>query len=275
MVVDLYSIPDYSQRLTARNYYNAGYVKVVGGFRSRPASSEGAKVIINVNRIIGSEKGNRNYVALRTGGWESNTNLIMEVGPNAVITGAGGDGARSWNTPGQGSSGLGIEYPTRIRNRGRIQAGGGGGGGGGSAQGLGGCSRTQQGCEQCSRPGVSGGGGGGGNGYPIGNGPSGDNIGSLYSGGSGSNGDNVYGNECSRCKKYATGGRGGDGGSSGSGSYGQFGSSCYAIGVHYPNRGDGGHAIIYSPDQGGAQVGSQLDNRGGAVYGDSVTEVFY
>jgi hypothetical protein len=67
-------------RQTARTRYNNSNVTVIGGFKTRPSSGAGSRVIINVNKNIGSAQGNINNVALRTGSWESNTNLEMQIG---------------------------------------------------------------------------------------------------------------------------------------------------------------------------------------------------
>jgi hypothetical protein len=55
--------------------------------RPRPASGAGSRVIINVNKTIGSAQGNINNVALKTGSWDSNTNLEIVVGPAGTING--------------------------------------------------------------------------------------------------------------------------------------------------------------------------------------------
>ena len=95
VVVDLFDIEQDSVRRVARNRYNNGNVVVIGptgGTRTKPTSSTGTKVYINVNKRIGSEKGDINKVALATGSWDANTELIIVVGPNGVLMGAGGDG---------------------------------------------------------------------------------------------------------------------------------------------------------------------------------------
>jgi hypothetical protein len=178
IVVDFHSIPQNSTRRNARTRYDNNGVRVIGGFRSRPTNSSGTKVYINVNRRIGSAKGNRNFVALTTGSWNSNTQLITVVGPNGSLMGAGGDGGagggvfggRAGNG-GQGSSALGIQYPTTIINQGFIFGARGGGGGGAGGYGWT-FSDSQDGCEgrQNERLRIGGGGGAGGRGLPAGNG---------------------------------------------------------------------------------------------------------
>jgi hypothetical protein len=173
IVVDLHSIAQDSTRRNARNRYNNNFVRVIGGFRSRPTNSSGTKVYINVNRRIGSAKGNRNFVALTTGSWDSNTQLITVVGPNGSLMGAGGDGGSgagaSAGTSGtDGTSALGLQYATSIINQGFIFGGRGGGGGGGSGAG-----REFSNIQDCSgrndsSPRIGGGGGAGGRGFPPG-----------------------------------------------------------------------------------------------------------
>jgi hypothetical protein len=177
IVVDLHSIPDFSLRQTARVRYNNTNVTLVtpSNTISRPDSSANTRIIINVNKVIGSSKNNINDVALRTGSWEPNTELELEIGPSGALYGSGGNGGKgadsgSNGNPGLfGTSALGIDYPTNVRNRGYIQAGGGGGGGSGyysnnsrsSLLGLGIFRRR----TNRRNPGN---GGGGGAGFPIG-----------------------------------------------------------------------------------------------------------
>jgi hypothetical protein len=186
VVVDLHS-GGTTTRQDARGLYNSNSVTVIGGFIARPANSSGKRVIINVNKLVGSAKGSINYVALKTGGWDASTNLELVVGPSGWITGSGGDGGYggfngTGGTPGgQGSSGLGIQYPIRVNNQGVIFGGRGGGGGGGGAGGYT-YGQVQKGCSQAnSNLRVGGGGGGGGAGYPAGDGGSwnGNAVGGL------------------------------------------------------------------------------------------------
>jgi hypothetical protein len=173
-VVDLHSAGvNNTTRQNARTRYNNNNVRVIGGFRGRPANSSGTKVFVNVNQTIGSVKSSdTRFVAIRTGGWDSGTTLQVDVGANGRIFGAGGDGGRSGNpcqgtvnggNGGNGTSAVGIEYGgTTIINRGYIQCGFGGGGGGGT-----GSSDPDKNQRDF---GAAGGGGGGGAGFPTGNG---------------------------------------------------------------------------------------------------------
>lgn len=198
VVVDLYS-GSAETRVDARTKYDANQITIIGGFKTaeqKPAAGAGSRIIANVNKLIGSEKGSRNYVALRTGTWGTDVNLEIVVGSNGKIIGAGGDGGNggsfganpnrslprneesetafnigniSAGNGGDGSSALGIEYPTKVINGGVIRAGRGGGGGGGSGSGV-----EFHDISDCKNrrtsPLVGGGGGAGGSGLPVGNG---------------------------------------------------------------------------------------------------------
>ncbi len=197
MVVDLFNIDQNSVRQVARTRYNDGFVTVIGGFISKPSNSSGKKVYINVNKRIGSAKGAINYVALQTGSWDNGTELIMVVGPNGSIMGAGGDGG-SGSTGGggnatQGTSALGIQYSTTLINNGFIFGGRGGGGGGGGAT-FKRCGKNQRGCKEGRTFSLTGGGGAGGRGFPGGTGGPGGNAGTAGTVDlDGSNGDGVFG----------------------------------------------------------------------------------
>ena len=258
-VVDLHS-GDATTRKSIRNEYNADNVRVVGGFRSRPSDTgedsgdgcvRGKYVIARVNKTIGSvkEDDDKSKVALRTGAWDANTELEINIGSDGKLFGAGGDGGNGGhghdpkgsggagvknNAPNNATSALGIEYfsgnATKIINGGRIQCGYGGGGGGGHA-----AKDPDKGkCSTCD-PSQGGSGGGGGAGYPNGSGGTGSTAGT--GGNDGNNSTNtVHGdggtattnNEGARPGR-ATGGAGGDGadqnqsasqGENSSGSYG-------------------------------------------------------
>jgi hypothetical protein len=279
IVVDLHSIPQDSTRRNARNRYDNNGVRVIGGFRSRPSSSSGTKVFINVNRRIGSAKGNRNFVALTTGSWNSNTQLITVIGPNGSLMGAGGDGgiggggggARGENGT-QGTSALGIQYPTTIINQGFIFGGRGGGGGGAAGYGWT-FADTQDGCEgrQNETLRVGGGGGAGGRGLPPGNGgpariggrvargaslnyAGNGTSGTVDTNGAGGGGGSTSGGN--GCNRHARSGGGGNIESAGAGgdvSYnnqGSGGQRGYGIII-----GSGGSIISYS---GNAELGGRI-----------------
>ena len=220
-VVNFWSSGSGGFRLNAKSRYNTNgmiggnnQVSVVGGYRGRPSSSSGTAVHIHVNQAIGSERFDQDHCALRTGSWDSNTNLFVQVGSSGRIQGAGGfggngaNGATNGSQGGAGTSGLGVEYsPTtvNIANGGVISAGFGGGGGGGGAHDH----------DHKSERTASGSGGGGGAGLPVGQGGTGPNNGTdgaegqaapngelAGEGGGGTNNDGE-----------AFGGFGGDGGS--------------------------------------------------------------
>ena len=136
-------------RINARTYYDdstVGIVTTIGGYRIRPASSSGSKVWIHVSgTIIPNSAAGQLYCALLTGNWDSNTDLILDIGPSGFVRGIGGNGGSggpSGGSPGSpgstGTSAIGITYtPISIRNRGTVLRGtGGGGGGGGGVRGT-------------------------------------------------------------------------------------------------------------------------------------------
>ena len=202
----------------ARDKYDANGITIVGGFKSvnnKPAAGSGAKVMIHVDKTIGSNhNAGSNRCALTTGSW-SNTTLQIDLGSTARISGAGGNGGHGSEGSGKGedgfdgTSGLGVQYtPTTINSVGGsvISAGFGGGGGGGGGHDH----------DKNTESTASGAGGGGGAGVPAGaggvRGEGGTRGGPGTSGtadtaGEGGGGSN-NGNE-------AFGGAGGEGGSNG------------------------------------------------------------
>ena len=210
IVVDFHSGGTES-RQTARARYDNNNVTVIGGFKTRPSSGAGSRVITNVNKTIGSAQGNINNVALRTGSWESNTNLEMEIGSSGQLFGAGGNGGGAGGGGGNGTSALGIDYqPIIVTNRGYIQAGGGGGGGSNPVSNH---SRSRRWFRRRRRiTNFTGNGGGGGGGFPQGGGgaPNGRSAPSFTSGGGGVSGGGV-------ATSGSGGSNGGPGSSSGSG----------------------------------------------------------
>lgn len=280
LVVDFYSIQENTTRRNARDRYINNAVTIIGGFKTvRPLSSSGTKVYINVNKTIGSEKGNRNYVALRTGSWDSDTQLITVIGSDGNLYGAGGNGGAGGGVPGnagqgsQGSSALGIEYPTTIINQGVIFGGRGGGGGGAGGWGWT-FSDTQSGCEgrQDQTLRIGGGGGAGGRGLPGGTGGA-RNTGSALKSGAGAN----FAGSGSSGTVNSNGSGGGGGSTSGgsgcnrhafSGGGGAIESNGNGGDVSYGGEGSGGqrgYAIIISPS------GSITSYTGNAASGDTVS----
>ena len=248
----------------ARIRYNSDTeVTVIGDLRDKPADSSGTKVIIHVSSTLGSAKGAREVCALRTGaGWNSGTDLNIEIGYEAIVSGAGGNGGNG-ATEGDnnhsggtsGTSAIGLQYQVNsisVQTGGIVQGGGGGGGGG---------SGDVEGEED-----TTGGGGGGGAGIPAGGvGRYGGGGGSTFNGGNGRNGSTEEG---------AIGGGGGGGGAT----YGTPGSAGAYRGAGAgtaENGGRGGQAPGYSRRSGGANGYSVTSVSGisiptivGTVYGD-------
>ena len=287
---------DGANTMAATWRYNnqAGRVRVVGGYRSRPTgnvsgysltSSDwqgGKKVFINVNKNVGGAKAgsnsDRNKVALRTGNWPSGTTLQIDIGSSGRLQGAGGNGiqgATNSGNPGQaftGTSGLGIEYPAQINNNGTIRCGYGGGGGGAGSN-----SNPNKNPRDFGR---SGGGGGGGAGIPVGfGGP--ENAGGYGNCGKGKDlsdqaGKGKAGTDAT-FDANGTGGDGGDhgegGGEAGDGGNGGDRNDASTSGSPGGQPGTNGYGLIFSSSSvqsnstgdktlasadGGVQVGSVL-----------------
>ena len=160
------------ETMNIRDRYVSGTgVHVVGGYKSKPASSSETKIIVHVNRKLGGQKSTAaNNCALRTGsGWENDTEMIIDIGNEGRIYGAGGNGGRGGDMDASGDAGqpgtsaLGIQLAgveINVASGGIIKAGFGGGGGGGNGR--------QEDKNADRRAG--GGGGGGGQGFPAGSG---------------------------------------------------------------------------------------------------------
>ena len=187
IIIDFHS--NNQNRVNAKNdKFNAsnatGNFTVVGGTNGnngpKPSNTSGKKVIIHVTKVIGSAYGSVNNVALRTGTWNSGTEVLVEVDGGTIIGagGKGGDGREATSgLPGDdGTSGLGIDYSgTKIQTtEGGLIAcgfGGGGAGGGGETKREGNWRGSGRGPEVV----VGGPGGGGGQGIPGGAGGAGSN----------------------------------------------------------------------------------------------------
>ena len=198
---------------------SSGKWNVIGGYKNPNSNSAGTKVKINVNKGIGSQAVGSNGVeicALRTGTWNANTILSVDVGASGKIRGAGGDGGPGGDNENAGSNGeegnsaLGIQYSgttVNVASGGQIICGyGGGGGGGGHFQEDGFMFFDQERY-------AGGGGGGGGAGVPAGAGADGGEA--NGSGGDGSSGSAQAGGE--------QGGAGGAGGENGEADGGEAG----------------------------------------------------
>jgi hypothetical protein len=247
IVVDFHSGGTESRQI-ARARYDNNNVTVIGGFKSRPSSGSGSRVITNVNKTIGSAQGNINNVALRTGSWESNTNLEMQIGPAGQLFGAGGNGGGAGGGGGNGTSALGIDYqPIIVTNRGYIQAGGGGGGGSNSVFQA---RRRRKRFGRRARNDFTypGNGGGGGGGFPQGGGgaPNGGSAPNFTTGGAG--GDNGSGQN---------GGAGGSNGNSGSSSGSGIGGGSQGRAIIVFNNGTG---VTITNTGGGSVSGPTVNN---------------
>tara|TARA_B100000214_G_scaffold130158_1_gene92545 strand:- start:27 stop:1055 length:1029 start_codon:yes stop_codon:yes gene_type:complete len=221
LVVDYHSGSAENKPETAKNRFTGRSKVVVGGFVGNDENTSGKKVVIVVNKDIGSDKNSGNSCALRTGtGWSSDTVLEVLVGPDGEVLGAGGNGgigrnANSGTSGGSGTSGVGVQHEgtggTRvtIQSGGRVAAGGGGGGGGGGARVT---REIWWGSGDTRR--AAGGNGGGGAGLPAGSGGSATKL----NGGTGTAGTNQGGNPGAHGGAGGAGGApavGGSGGSNG------------------------------------------------------------
>lgn len=276
VVVDFHSGGQES-RQNAKSRYNGNSVTVIGGFRGRKEA--GSKILIHVNKTIGSAKGNQANVALRTGTWNSDVVLSVDVGSSGRLYGAGGDGgqgADSWSdagstnggSGGNGTSALGIEHEetaVNVQSGGRIRCGFGGGGGGAGAR------QVDSGADRSA----CGGGGGGGSGLPAGNGGRGGNRQSgnpdeVQSGNGGSagqleeNGEGGSGGNNANEAIGATGGRGGDPGESPQGGNG-------GRNLDSSNGGAGGNGSAIRRTNGSIQV--DITNAGDLTGDTSATSV--
>jgi hypothetical protein len=270
IVVNCTAMNDLQTRVNAKAVYDspssiAGTsVRVIGGFKGKPGNTNGSKVYINTNSRIGSQKGAITYTAFRTGSWDSGTELLLEIGSSTRIYGSGGNGGNGGTgdpTAGaNGTSALGIDYPTAITNRGYIQAGFGGGGGGSYAASnvtINSGKKNSFNEYQLS----SGGGGGGGAGYPGGDGGSSGGSQGRY-GSSGSAGS------AGGLENQGIGGGGGSGAGAG-GNGGQPAATDASKGgdanVVGAGGGGTGYAIIFYNDS----TGSSITNLGsGTIYPD-------
>ena len=231
-----------------------GNFTVVGGTNGnngpKPSNTSGKKVIIHVTKVIGSAYGSVNNVALRTGTWNSGTEVLVEVDGGTIIGagGKGGDGREATSgLPGDdGTSGLGIDYSgTKIQTTegGLIACGFGGGGAGGGGETKKEGSRWGGG----RGPEVKAGGGGGGGGQGVPGGPGGSSpegsahngtAGSATAAGNGGEGAEV----ASRGDATINGGTGGEGGHTGDTSA-DTGQDAFLSGRRHENASTSGGAV--------------------------------
>ena len=222
IVVDFYTEDLERQNIKTR-FGDSDKIKVIGPRDGKPESTSGKKIIAHVNKLVSasgqSKIDGRLSCSLMTGGWDPNTDLIINVGSAGTIIGAGGDGGRGSEGAGSffvgkdGTSAIGINTTQNVSiiNNGLISCGFGGGGGG-----KGGSKRVKTGKKSSATAVSSGGGGGGGAGSPVGlgggkgtgasRGSDGDEgqDGKIDEGGAGGNGGNTDD------ATTLTGGQGGD-----------------------------------------------------------------
>ena len=168
IVVDCFSGGDEFRINAKNNKWNNNSIVIINP-STVSKKEEGTKITIRVNKKFGSDKSQDTNCALRTGTWSSPASVVVDLGSNAKILGAGGNGGRGADgitnpgvDGGDGSSGLGIEHQGTIvnyRSGSVIRAGFGGGGGGGGGR------ETSKNDRR-----AGGGGGGGGAGFPFGTG---------------------------------------------------------------------------------------------------------
>ena len=251
--------------MNAKTRYNDqnDRVSVIGGLKSKPSNTAPHRVRIHVNQNIGGKSGEINTVALRTGSWNSGTDLIVDVGGEGAIYGGGGAGGQGGDVDSSGHAGedgasaLGIDYngtTVNVASGGLIRCGFGGGGGGGAGR------QNDKGSERT----VGGGGGGGGQGYPGGAGGSegnadhgqqpgsaGDLTEAGEGGGGGNNGGEAYSGGGGEGGGQGEAADNGAGGNYGAGSGGGQGSAIRkASGVNW-SFGTNNGSIVGNTDQTG------------------------
>ena len=170
IVVDCYS-GGTEYRVNAKSKYINNDIVIINP-TTVSKKQQGTKITIRVNKKFGSNKNSVNHCALRTGTWSNPAALIVDLGSNAKVYGAGGNGGEgadgvgannvgeNGDKGGDGSSGLGIQHQgtvINLRSGAIIRRGYGGGGGGGGGR------ETSKNDRR-----AGGGGGGGGAGFPIG-----------------------------------------------------------------------------------------------------------
>ena len=230
-------------------------VHVIGGLKSKPSNTAPHRVRIHVNQTIGGAKGGQSVCALRTGNFDANTSLIVDVGSSGKIYGGGGDGGEGGNegmdsgNDGQaGASALGIDHQgttVNVASGGLIRCGFGGGGGGGAGR------QVDKGEDRRA----GGGGGGGGQGYPGGSGGHRGTAAGGADGGDGSAGD------------LTEAGEGGGGGSRAGQAFGAAGGEGGSLGNGADNGGGaqsagGGGGAEGSAIRKGSGVSFSLNNSG-------------
>ena len=196
------------------NRWNSNDVLVVGGYKTPSQKKEsGSKIIIHINKTFKSVHSNSaNTCALRTGEWNSIAGMRVDLGDNAKLYGAGGNGGLGGDhgcSNGEagkpGNSALGIEMnntTVNVNSGALIQCGYGGGGGGGSAR------QEDEGQDRSA----GGGGGGGGAGFPAGEGAKGGETGNTHGNATFTHGEDGLDGSKPNTNAAREGGTGGEGG---------------------------------------------------------------
>ena len=260
-VVDYFSGPGENKPQDAYTRFDNQVQKtVVSGFKQVTSNNTaGKRVVILVNKDIGSDKTTTDSCALRTGNsWNSDTVMQVLLGPDGEVLGAGGDGGNQQT----GTSGLGVQFEgvastaapagatsVVIQSGGRIAGGGGGGGSGGSAWAE---ERTFGNGRQCA---AGRGGGGGGAGLPTG-------IGAAGGGSSGSSRNFSRG----PTRNATSGGNGntttGVGGAGGEGGFAHTGADSRRYAYCYGgDGGNGGNFGSPGTDGANATLGGDYERR--------------
>jgi hypothetical protein len=91
IVLDISGGEEYRVNMRSKYDQNSG-ITVIGGFKSKPADPSQKRILVSVNKRIGSAAGAMSNVALRTGTWGTSASLEVLLGSNAAIFGAGGRG---------------------------------------------------------------------------------------------------------------------------------------------------------------------------------------
>ena len=122
IVVDCFSGGDEFRINAKNNKWNNNSIVIINP-STVSKKEEGTKITIRVNKKFGSDKSQDTNCALRTGTWSSPASVVVDLGSNAKILGAGGNGGRGADgitnpgvDGGDGSSGLGIEHQGTIVN---------------------------------------------------------------------------------------------------------------------------------------------------------------
>ena len=117
--------------MNAKTRYNDqnNRVSVIGGLKSKPSDTSPHRVRIHVNQNLGGKSGEINTVALRTGSWNSGTDLIVDVGGEGAIYGGGGAGGQGYPGGAGGSEGN-ADHGQGPGSAGDLSEAGEGGGGG-------------------------------------------------------------------------------------------------------------------------------------------------